>query len=53
MPPVRLLGLVLGACARFRESRAVLRAIGEVLLDDGPLTIHERMGDLPHFNSDP
>ena len=51
MPPVRLLGLA-GSLRRASVNRALLRAIAEVLPDDASLTIYDRMGDLPHFNSD-
>ncbi len=51
MPPVRLLGLA-GSLRKASVNRALLRAIGEVLPDDASLTIYDRMGDLPHFNSD-
>ena len=51
MTEVRLLGIG-GSLRRTSHNRALLRAVGELLPDGVSLTIFERLGDLPLFNSD-
>ena len=51
MAEIRLLGLC-GSLRRASTNRALLRAVGECLPEGASLTIYDRLGDLPLFNSD-
>ena len=51
MSQVRLLGIS-GSLRRTSHNRALLRALGELLPASASLTIFERLGELPLFNSD-
>ena len=48
---LRLLGIV-GSLRKASVNRALLRAVGEVLPDGVTLTMFDRIGELPLFNSD-
>jgi chromate reductase len=48
---LRLLGLV-GSLRKASVNRALLRAVGEVLPEGVTLTMFDRIGELPLFNSD-
>jgi len=51
MRQLRFLGIA-GSLRQASINRALLRAVGETLPEDASLTLYDRLGDLPPFNTD-